>query len=68
MGNRVLDTGEDNNFNGALDPQDPAALTAVAGDFATIVGGVLETDEDGTGHFQLLYPASNAEWLSLIHI
>ena len=65
-GNRVLDTGEDNNFNGALDPQDPAALTAVAGDFATIVGGVLETDEDGTGHFQLLYPASNAEWARVV--
>ncbi len=65
-GNRVLDTGEDNNLNGVLDPQDPAALTAVAGDFATIVGGVLETDKDGSGHFQLLYPASNAEWARVV--
>lgn len=61
-GNRVLDTGEDNNGNGTLDPQDPSALTAIEGEATTISGGVLETDKNGSGSFQLLYPASNSEW------
>ena len=65
-GNRVLDADEDNNENGVLDPQDPAALTAVEGGYATIVGGVLETDQNGSGHFQLLYPASNAQWARVV--
>lgn len=62
-GNRVLDAGEDINGNGTLDPQDPSALTAVdGGDYATINGGVLETDKNGSGFFELLYPASNSDW------
>ncbi len=66
-GNRILDIGsgvtEDRNGNGSLDPQDPAALTAVEGDeYATIEGGSLSTDKNGSGFFELLYPASNSEW------
>ena len=66
-GNRILDADatmtEDRNGNGSLDPQDPAALTAVEGDeFATIEGGSLSTDQNGSGFFELLYPASNSMW------
>ena len=65
-GDRVLDTlgatSEDTNNNGSLDPQDPASLTAVEGEAATLSGGALRTDANGSGFFELLYPASNALW------
>lgn len=55
---------EDFNNNGSLDPQDPASLVAVddAETYATLSGGYLETDSTGSGFFNLLYPASNAQW------
>lgn len=62
-GNRFLDVGEDFNNNGSLDPQDPAALTAIEDDsYATINGGSLTTDKNGSGFFEMLYPASNSLW------
>ena len=65
-GDRTLDTlgavSEDFNNNGTLDPQDPASLTAIEGDYATLSGGSLITDQNGSGFFELLYPASNAIW------
>ncbi|NND89385.1 MAG: hypothetical protein HKN42_00875, partial [Granulosicoccus sp.] len=66
-GNRILDTDglttEDVNGNGSLDPQDPAALAAVeGGQYATISGGTLSTDKNGSGFFEMLYPASNSMW------
>ncbi|MBX2880870.1 MAG: hypothetical protein KTR32_13095, partial [Granulosicoccus sp.] len=65
-GNRVLDTvgglDEDTNNNGSLDPQDPASLAAVEGESATLSGGMLVTDNNGSGFFELLYPSSNALW------
>ncbi|ASJ70435.1 Ig-like domain-containing protein [Granulosicoccus antarcticus] len=62
-GNRILDTGEDLNGNGSLDPQDPAALAAIDSDeYATISGGTLTTDKNGSGYFEMLYPASNSLW------
>ncbi|MFK7861910.1 MAG: Ig-like domain-containing protein [Granulosicoccus sp.] len=65
-GDRFLDTtsepGEDINNNGSLDPQDPASLAAVEGDYATLSGGSLRTDANGSGFFELLYPASYAGW------
>lgn len=67
-GNRSLDTvgavNEDTNNNGSLDPQDPASLTAVDGaaEYATLNGGSLTTDTNGSGYFELLYPASNSAW------
>ncbi len=65
-GDRLLDTlgpvSEDINNNGSLDPQDPASLAAVEGGFATLSGGSLRTDINGSGFFELLYPASNANW------
>jgi len=64
-GDRFLNTlsnpSEDINNNGSLDPQDPASLAAVDG-YATLVGGTLNTDPNGSGFFELLYPASNAVW------
>ena len=68
-GDRILDqvenATEDTNNNGALDPQDPASVTGIEGDFATLSGGSLQTDVNGSGFFELLYPASNAAWASL---
>jgi len=62
-GNRLLDAGEDNNNNGSLDPQDPAALAAIDDeDYATISGGSVTTDKNGSGYFEMLYPASNSLW------
>ncbi|MFK7994875.1 MAG: Ig-like domain-containing protein [Granulosicoccus sp.] len=65
-GDRFLDTlatpSEDINNNGSLDPQDPASLAAVEGDYATLSGGSLRTDANGSGFFELLYPASNSGW------
>ena len=66
-GNRFLDTigpvSEDINGNGSLDPQDPASLTAVEDEsYATLSGGSLTTDSNGSGFFELLYPASNSAW------
>ena len=70
-GNRFLDTvgavNEDINNNGSLDPQDPASLTAVedAAEYATLSGGTLTTDANGSGYFELLYPASNSAWANV---
>lgn len=62
-GNRILDSGEDFNGNGSLDPQDPAALAAVEDEsYATISGGSLTTDQNGSGYFEMIYPASNSWW------
>jgi len=62
-GNRVLDEGEDNNNNGELDPQDPASLAPIAGIDATLEsGGIVRTDETGSGYFRVLYPVTNATW------
>ncbi|MFK7852856.1 MAG: Ig-like domain-containing protein [Granulosicoccus sp.] len=66
-GNRILDaddlTTEDYNGNGSLDPQDPASLAAVDGDeYATLSGGSLTTDNNGSGFFEMIYPASNSLW------
>ena len=64
-GNRILDIaeGEDTNNNGELDPQDPALLAPVLdATTATLVGGALTTDARGSGYFELMYPASNAQW------
>lgn len=62
-GNRFLDVGEDVNDNGSLDPQDPASLVGVdGGEFATIEGDSISTDKNGSGFFEMLYPASNSQW------
>lgn len=66
--NRTLDTGEDINGNGSLDPQDPAVLVPVEGDnFATLTGGgMLVTDENGIGFFRMIYPKSNSNWSQVL--
>ncbi len=65
-GNRVLDTfgslTEDINGNSQLDPQDPTSVAAVDGAEATVANSTLRTDANGSGLFDLAYPASNAFW------
>ncbi len=61
-GNRVLDTGEDDNGNSELDPQDPALIQADPGNTPTVIGGSITTDANGVGFFSMAYPQSHAGW------
>lgn len=66
-GNRILDPGEDTNNNGSLDPQDPALIMAVP-DADTLglstldSSGIISTSSTGSGHFNVVYPTTNASW------
>ena len=64
-GNRILDTGEDNNNNGSLDPQDPAVVAADSVNSPTIESGSISTDATGSGFFAVIYPQSNAGWSTI---
>ena len=59
-GNRILDTGEDVNFNGELDPRDPALIDADDDNSPTVIGNEITTDASGVGFFSIAYPQSNA--------
>jgi len=59
-GNRILDTGEDVNFNGELDPRDPALIDADDDNSPTVIGNEITTDSSGVGFFSIAYPQSNA--------
>jgi len=61
-GNRLLDAGEDVNNNGVLDPQDPAVIAAHVSVVPTVESGVISTNANGSGYFELVYPASSSEW------
>jgi len=61
-GNRLLDAGEDLNNNGVLDPQDPALIAAHLTFTPTVEGGSISTDSNGSGYFELVYPASSSMW------
>jgi len=43
-GNRILDLGEDVNFNGELDPRDPALIDADDENSPTVIGNEITTD------------------------
>ena len=59
-GNRILDPGEDVNFNGELDPRDPALIDADDENSPTVIGNEITTDSSGVGFFSIAYPQSNA--------
>lgn len=61
-GNRILDAGEDVNGNGILDPQDPALIAAHETEEPSVIGGVINTDSNGSGYFTVVYPASSSLW------
>ena len=65
-GDRVLDAlegvNEDTNSNGILDPLDSASLSSAEGDNSTLDGLTVQSDGNGLGVFELIYPASNASW------
>jgi len=50
--NNFLDSGEDVNNNGSLDPTNPVTVPET-----------VELDEDGTGQFDVTYPQNFAVWL-----
>ncbi len=55
-------TTEDRNSNGILDPQEPASLDSSSGESISLPGASVQTDINGSGLFELSYPASNAAW------
>ncbi len=68
-GNRFLDAGEDINQNGILDPQDPALISATEASLGLQTldaNGVLITDVNGSGYFDLVHPASNSHWYTVV--
>ena len=64
--NAVLDTGEDKNGTGILEPTNSSTLAAHPDLIPTLVAGsnVLTTDEFGFGYFSLTYPKSEGNWSS----
>lgn len=64
-GNRFLDTGEDVNNNGTLDPQDPSVVAADSENVPTLENGEITTDATGSGFFAIIYPQSNALWATV---
>jgi len=64
--NAVLDTGEDVNGSGILEPTNSSTLAAHPDLLPTLVAGsnILITDEFGFGYFSLTYPKSEGNWSS----
>lgn len=62
--NGVLDTGEDINGNGTLQPTNPATLAQHPDETPTFTPGTEQiiTDDSGFGFFSVTYPASQALW------
>lgn len=65
--NGRLDTGEDINGNGVLDPTNPATISAHPTLTPTInnISGFIQTDENGFGYFVMSYPPSEALWVDI---
>jgi len=65
--NGIMESGEDINGNGILDPTNPATISAHDTLTPTIdnVFGHLTTDENGFGYFVMTYPPSEAYWVSI---
>jgi hypothetical protein len=64
--NAVLDTGEDVNGSGSLEPTNSSTIAAHPDLVPTLVAGsnILITDEFGFGYFSLTYPKSEGNWSS----
>lgn len=64
--NAVLDTGEDVNSSGILEPTNSSTLAAHPDLLPTLVAGsnILVTDAFGFGYFSLTYPKSEGNWSS----
>lgn len=61
--NGVLESGEDINGNGILDPTNPAAIGPHPSEIPTLTGnGLLVTNEFGFAYFSITYPKSEALW------
>ncbi len=65
--NGVLETGEDINVNGLLEPTNPATITPHPTEIPTVISGTgkLTTDSSGFGYFVITYPNSEALWVNL---
>lgn len=64
--NLIMDTGEDTNGNGLLEPETPT-LTAHPSESPTLIPGTstLITDSNGFGYLTITYPKSEAHWVRI---
>lgn len=62
--NGRLDASEDRNGNARLDPESPVVLVPRVSpdDHGAAFGVTLDTDVNGKGRFDMVYPASHAGW------
>ncbi len=65
--NGILDTGEDINGNGRLEPTNPATIAPHIDLVPTLTSGsdILVTDEFGFGYFSVTYPKSEGNWSAI---
>ncbi|MCW8853077.1 MAG: hypothetical protein OQK72_00130 [Gammaproteobacteria bacterium] len=63
--NGVLETGEDINSNGKLDPTNPVTIGPHPSDTPTLVNGKLVTNEYGSASFSIIYPKTESQWVTV---
>ena len=63
--NGSLETGEDINSNGKLDPTNPVTIGPHPTDTPTLVNGKLMTNEYGSASFSIIYPKTESQWVTV---
>jgi len=64
--NAIMDTGEDTNGNGILDPRNPVIIVNADGSVASTTGRAeFRTDSEGKFFFELHYGKNFAQWLQM---
>ena len=63
--NGALETGEDINSNGRLDPTNPVTIGPHPTDTPTLVNGKLLTNEYGSASFSIIYPKTESQWVTV---
>ena len=47
-------------------PSDPAVVAAHVSEQPTVESGVISTDANGSGYFEVVYPASSSTWARVL--
>lgn len=64
--NGILEAGEDVNGSGRLEPTNPATIGQHPVETPTLYNSKeLITDQWGSGHFSLIYPKAEANWITV---
>lgn len=63
--NGSLETGEDTNSNGKLDPTNPVTIGPHPTDTPTLLNGKLLTNEYGSASFSIIYPKTESQWVTV---